>query len=82
MSAQQRAWCRVGTLILIAFLGSACTSGTGDAGLQPIPYHPRPTEVDLNSGDTSGPTRYSQPRHVSKYHYDATEVDLASPLAR
>ncbi len=79
MSAQQRLWCRVGTLILMAFLGSACTSSTD---LQPVPYATGPTEVDLKARDTSGVTRYSAPRHVSRYHYDATEVDLASPLAR
>lgn len=79
MKAQHRARCRLGTLILTAFLGSACTGGTD---LQPIPYHPEPTEVDLEKRDTRIPARYSPPRHVSQYRYDETEVDLASPLAR
>ena len=79
MSAQQRVWCQVGILILIALLGSACTGGTA---LQPEPYAIGPTEVDLKPRDTTGPARYAQPRHVSQYRYDGTEVDLATPLAR
>ncbi len=79
MSVQQRVWCRVGTLILMAFLGSACTGG---ADLQPVPYQIGPTEVDLKMRDTNEPARYTPLRHVSRYRYDATEVDLASPLAR
>jgi hypothetical protein len=79
VSAQKRVWCRVGILILVAFLGSACTGGTD---LQPVPYNTGPTEVDLNPRDANEPVRYSQPRHVSQYRYDATEVDLASRLAR
>jgi hypothetical protein len=79
VSAQQRVWCQVGTLILIAFLGSSCTGGTN---LQPVPYHPEPTEVDLKTPDTSLPTRYSPPHHVSHYRYDGTEVDLAVPRDR
>jgi hypothetical protein len=79
VSDQKRIWCRVGTLILIAFLDSACTSGTG---LQPVPYHPGPTEVELTTPAMSEPARYSQPRLVSRYHYDGTEVDLATPLSR
>jgi hypothetical protein len=79
VSAQQRVWCQVGTLILIAFLGSACTGGTD---LQPVSYRPEPTEVDLKTPDTSLPTRYSPPHHVSQYRYDGTEVDLAVPRDR
>jgi hypothetical protein len=79
MSAQQRVWCRIGTLILIAFLGNACTSGTD---LQPIPYTAGPTEVDLQQRDMNAPARYLPPRHVSQYRYDKTEVDLATPLPR
>jgi hypothetical protein len=76
VSAQKRVWCQVGTLILMAFMGNACTGGTD---LQPVPYTTGKTEVDLETRDMSGPARYSQPRHVSQYLYDATEVDLASP---
>ena len=79
VSAPQCVWGRVGILALIAFLGSACTGGTD---LQPVSYRPEPTEVDLQTRDTSLPTRYSPPRHVSPYRYDATEVDLASPRDR
>jgi hypothetical protein len=79
VSAPQRVWGRVGMLALIAFLGSACSGGTN---LQPVPYHPKPTEVDLDRRDTRGPARYSPPRHVSQYRYDETEVDLASPRDR
>ncbi len=79
MSAQQRVWCRVGALILIAVLGSACTGGTD---LQPAPYPLGPTDVDLKPLDERMPARYSQPRHVSQYRHDGTEVDLASPPAR
>ncbi|ETW93043.1 hypothetical protein [Candidatus Entotheonella palauensis] len=79
MSAQRRVWCRIGILILITFLGSACTGGTG---VQPVLYTTGPTEVDLKTRDRRQPARYAPPRHVSQYHHDATEVDLASPLAR
>lgn len=79
MSAQQRVWCRVGILILIAFCGSACA---GVTDLQPIPYSPGPTEVALKTRDASEPARYSPPRHASRYRYDGTEVDLASPRDR
>lgn len=79
MSAQQRVWCRLGTLILMVLLGNACTGGTN---LQPVPYTPGPTEVDREARRADGPGRYSPPRHVSQYRYDATEVDLASPRAK
>jgi hypothetical protein len=79
VSAQKRVWCRAGTLFLIAFLGNACTGGTD---LQPIPYTTGATEVDLKTRDISGPARYSQPRQVSLYRYDNTEVDLAAPRDR
>ena len=79
MSAQQRVWCRIGTLILIAFLGNACTGGTD---LQPIPYTTGKTEADLQQRDMNVPARYSQLRQASRYRYDKTEVDLATPLSR
>lgn len=78
MSSQLRVWCRVGTLILIALWGSACTSG---ADLQPVPYATGPTEVDVKTRRMDGPTRYSPPRHASRYHHDATEVDLATAMS-
>jgi hypothetical protein len=77
--AQQRIWCRIGTLLLIAFLENACTSGTA---LPPIPYTAEPTEVDLQQRDMNARARYLPPRHVSQYRYDKTEVDLATPLPR
>lgn len=74
---QQRVWRRLAILILIACLGNACA---GD--LQPVPYKTGPTEVDLETRDTSGPARYSQLRQASLYRYDKTEADLATPLPR
>jgi hypothetical protein len=77
VSVQPHVWRRLGMLIFIACLGSACA-----VDVQPVPYTTGKTEVDLETRDATGPARYAPPRHVSQYRYDGTEVDLAAPLPR
>lgn len=74
MYVQQRVWCRLGTLILIASLGSACAGN-----VPPVYYTTGETEVDLQTRDLSIPARRTEIRQVSQYRYDGTDVDLASP---
>lgn len=75
VSLQRRVWGRAGTLILIAFWVSACNGG---ANLRPVTYTAGPTEVDVETRRMDDPTRHSPPCHMSRYHHDDTEVDLAT----
>lgn len=75
MSLQRRAWFWAGMLTLVVFWGSACTGGID---LRPASHGIGATEVDLNTHRMDDTAGYKAPRHASRYHHDATEVDLAT----
>jgi hypothetical protein len=70
---------RGGLLLLVLWCG-ACTGSQSQT--LPIQSADDPTEVDLRYGRPEAASRYQQPRHVHRYKFDETEVDLAVPVSR
>jgi hypothetical protein len=70
---------RGGLLLLVLWCG-ACTGGHRNA--LPMQAADYPTEVDLEQSGATAASRYRHPRHVHRYEFDKTEVDLMVPVSR
>ena len=64
----QRLACSLGMLLLIAIVQPGAWSASDK------------TAVDLETPASVTATQHAHPRGARQYHYDGTEVDLATPL--